>query len=34
MYLTGALIMVWNMWKTVRGLPERSGNRSELVPAE
>jgi cytochrome c oxidase cbb3-type subunit 1 len=32
LYLTGALIMVWNLWKTVASAPEAA--RSEAVAAE
>jgi cytochrome c oxidase cbb3-type subunit 1 len=32
LYLTGALIMVWNLWKTVASAPEAA--RSEAVTAE
>jgi cytochrome c oxidase cbb3-type subunit 1 len=32
MYLTGALIMCWNLWMTVRAAPERA--HSAAIPAE
>jgi cytochrome c oxidase cbb3-type subunit 1 len=35
MYLVGALLMVYNMWMTVRGLPAKSAvNTNNAIPAE
>jgi cytochrome c oxidase cbb3-type subunit 1 len=35
MYLGGALLMVYNMWMTVRGLPAKSAvNTNNAIPAE
>ncbi|GHF41385.1 cytochrome-c oxidase, cbb3-type subunit I [Seohaeicola zhoushanensis] len=34
MYLTGALIMVYNLWMTVRGVPAKEQNLATAVPAE
>jgi cytochrome c oxidase cbb3-type subunit 1 len=35
MYLSGALLMVYNMWMTVRGLPAKSAvNTNNAIPAQ
>ncbi|WP_116086286.1 cytochrome-c oxidase, cbb3-type subunit I [Tropicimonas sp. IMCC34011] len=34
LYLTGALVMVWNMWMTIRAAPAREGAPDTAIPAE
>ncbi|MGZ9810162.1 cytochrome-c oxidase, cbb3-type subunit I [Pseudoroseicyclus sp. H15] len=34
LYLTGALVMVWNMWMTIRKAPAYQGVSNEAIPAE
>jgi cytochrome c oxidase cbb3-type subunit 1 len=34
LYLTGALIMVYNLWQTVRALPRTEQAGTTAVPAE
>ena len=35
LYLTGGLIMAWNLWMTVRAQPARAAiNANNAVPAE
>ena len=34
LYLAGALIMVWNMWMTIRRAPARAGIPNAAIPAE
>ena len=34
LYLTGAMIMVWNMWMTIRAAPVHQGVPNDAIPAE